>query len=45
MYTMPFFYTHNIGERDEQNILKLELELFRLKCNVSTNSWHIKSYF
>jgi hypothetical protein len=19
MYTMPFFYTHNIGERDEQN--------------------------
>jgi hypothetical protein len=30
-----FFYTH-ISERDEQNILKLEFTLFRLKHNVST---------
>jgi hypothetical protein len=35
---------HNINEHDEQNILKLEFALFRLKCNVSTNNWRVKSY-
>jgi hypothetical protein len=34
---MLFFYIRNIGEPDEQNILKLELALFRLKRNVSRN--------
>jgi hypothetical protein len=29
-----FLYVHT-GEHDEQNVLKLELELFRLKCNAS----------
>jgi hypothetical protein len=28
---MPFFYTHNIGKHDEQNILKLEMAL----CEIS----------
>jgi hypothetical protein len=36
MYTTPFFYAHT-GERDEQNILKSELALFRLKHNISAN--------
>jgi hypothetical protein len=44
MYMMPFFYVNNISECDEENILKLELALFRLKHNVSTNTWHVKSY-
>jgi hypothetical protein len=46
---VPFFYAHNTGERDEQNILKSgkhdeqnilksELALFCLKCNVSPNN-------
>jgi hypothetical protein len=44
VYTMLFFYAHNIGERDEQSISKVELVLFRLKRNVSTNNRHVKSY-
>jgi hypothetical protein len=28
------FYTHNISECDEQNVLNLELALFHLKCKV-----------
>jgi hypothetical protein len=35
---VPLFYAHNIGEHEEQNILKLELALFRLELNASTNS-------
>jgi hypothetical protein len=41
---VPFFYVHNIGERNELNILKLELTLFRMKCNFSTNSGQVKTY-
>jgi hypothetical protein len=31
-------HTHNIGECDEQNILKLELALFHLRYNASENN-------
>jgi hypothetical protein len=41
---MPFFMHTNIGEHDEQTILKLELALFFLKRNVSTKNWHTKSH-
>jgi hypothetical protein len=38
VYMKPFVYTHDIGKHDKQYILKIELALFCLKCNVSTNN-------
>jgi hypothetical protein len=35
---MPFSHAHNIGERDEENILKLEPTLFHMKRNVSAKN-------
>jgi hypothetical protein len=40
-----FLYAHNIGERDKQNILNIELALFLLKSNVSTKQVTIREFF
>jgi DNA-binding ferritin-like protein (Dps family) len=39
------FYMHSTNERDAQNILNLELELFHLKHKVATNQTSITDLF